>query len=133
MKIGKCAVVKKKVKIIENKLQKLFDYVETQEELKICIDDYNRYYQLEKASFKNEALCTSIEDILLSLKTNMRYFCHCYFIDVTTFDFLGDSIAEAFNSGLKTGQDKVSTNMTINTSAASQIQHLHTQNTKKDL
>ena len=133
LKIGKCEIVKQKVKIIEQKLQKLFNYIETEEELKICVADYNSYYQSQKVSFRNEALCTAIEDIFLSLNANMKYFCHCYFIDVTTFDFLGDSIAEAFNSGLKTGQDKVSTNMTINTSAASQVQHLHTQNNKKDL
>ena len=132
LKIGKCVIQKQKVKTLQNKLERLFDYIETEEELKICINDYKGFYHNEKANFQNEALCTSIEDIFLSLECNLRHICHCYFKDVTTFDFLGDSIAEAFNSGLKTGQDKVSTNMTINTSAASQVQHLNTQNKKKD-
>ena len=89
--------------------------------MNISIKDYKSFYANNKMSFNNAALCEAIEDILISLDNNLRHFAHCYFIATTTFDFLGDSIAEAFNSGIKCGKDNVNTNMTINTSASQQI------------
>ena len=53
------------------------------------------------------------------------------FLTTTTFEFLGDSVVEAFNSGLKSGHDHVNTNMTINTSAAEQIYIVNKQNKTK--
>ena len=44
---------------------------------------------------------------------------------------MGDSIAEAQNSGIKTGQFKVSTNLNINTSAGRQIKITNQQSKKK--
>ena len=58
---------------------------------------------------------------MISIDTQIKYISHSNFINITTFDFLGDSIAEAVNSGLKEGHQHVSTNMTINTSAATQV------------
>ena len=102
-------------------MSSVFNYVESNEELRNTITDYKRIYQYHKDSFSNDALCESIESIILSIDTQIKYISHSNFINITTFDFLGDSIAEAVNSGLKEGHQHVSTNMTINTSAATQV------------
>ena len=133
IKIGKCEFTQSKVKSLRQMLEKLFNYVENEQEMKICIDDYKNYYQSHKLSFKNDALCEGIEDILISLDNNLLHFSHCYFIKTTTFDFLGDSIAEAFNSGLKSGKYNVNTSMTINMSASNQISHVNAQNKFKNM
>ena len=56
LKIGKCVIQKQKVKILQHKLERLFDYIETEQELKICIDDYKCFFHKEKNNFQNEAL-----------------------------------------------------------------------------
>ena len=61
----------------------------------------------------------------------MEYLCHYKFIDVTTFDFVGDSIVEASNSGLKRGNVTISMNMNIDTSALTQVQIGKTKARKK--
>ena len=63
----------------------------------------------------------------MSIESNMEYLYHYKFIDVTKFDFVGDSIVEASSSGLKRGDVTVSTNMNIDTSALTQVQLSKTQ------
>ena len=70
--------------------------------------------------------------IINSIDNNLIYISHYYFKDVITFDYLGDSIAEAQNSGIKTGQFKVTTNLNINTSAGRQIKITNQQSKKKN-
>jgi len=132
IKIGKCEFTKKDIKNIFNKVSRLFDYVETESEMNLCIKDYQLYYQSKKESFKNESLCESIEAILTSIESNLSYLCHHHFLNVTTFDFLGDSIAEAVNSGIKNGSTKVCTRMTIDTSAKTQLKISQDQSSKKN-
>ena len=43
------------------------------------------------------------------------------FMRISTFGFLGDSIVEAANSGIKSGSVRVATNMKINLSGSTQI------------
>ena len=57
----------------------------------------------------------------------MKYLFHYKFINVTTFNFVGDSIIEALNSGLKRSDVTISTNTNIDTSALTQIQIGRTQ------
>ena len=75
--------------------------------------------------------CESIEQVVLSIQNNLQFVAHCYFKDVCTFDFLGDSIVESANSGLKSGSLSVSTAMTINTSAGTQLKIGENQTMKK--
>ena len=58
----------------------------------------------------------------MPIEASMEYLCHYKFIDVTTFDFVGNSIVEASNSGLKRGDVTFSTNMNIDTSVLTQVQ-----------
>ena len=127
LKIGKNESTKGKVNHIYCKISKIFDYVESRVELMNTITDYKNYYQHHKTSFSNESLCQSIESIIISLDSQLKYISHSYFLDRTTFDFLGDSIVEAVNSGLKEGTQHVNTNMSINTSAATQIKIFENQ------
>ena len=57
----------------------------------------------------------------MSIESNMKYLCHYKFIDVITFDFVGYSIAEEANCGLKLGDFTISINMNIATAALTQI------------
>ena len=60
-----------------------------------------------------------------------KFVAHCYFKDVCTFDFKGDSIVESANSGLKGGSLSVSTSMKIHTSAGTQLKIGENQTIKK--
>ena len=46
---------------------------------------------------------------------------HYFFIDVATFDFLGDSIVESVNFPLKSGSFKVSSKMDLSNSGYTQV------------
>ena len=99
--------------------------------MKTSFTHYERYYNTIKCEIKSEYVQQAIEKIALSIKTNIKYICHCYFINVTTFGFVWDSIAEAANSGIKSGNIQVSTNMTINRSSAAQLKIGENHNLKK--
>ena len=51
----------------------------------------------------------------------MKYLWHYYFIDITKFDYVGDSIVEGSIYGLKRGDVSVSINTNIDTLALNQI------------
>ena len=51
---------------------------------------------------------------------------------ISTFGFLGDSIVEAANSGIKSGSVRVGTNMKINLSGSTQIKISENQSFKKN-
>ena len=74
------------------------------------------------SQLKNGYIQKEIEDITVAIENKLKYICHCYFIDVTTFGFLGDSITEGTNNGVNNGDVKVASNTTINTSAGTQLQ-----------
>ena len=95
------------------------------------IKHYRHFYSIIKESLKSEPACISIEKIINTIDNNLLYISHYYFKDVITFDFVGDSIAEAQNSSIKTGQFKVTTNLNINTSAGRQIKITNQQSKKK--
>ena len=61
-------------------------------------------------------------EVAISIERNMEYLCHYEFIDVTIFDFIGDSIFEVVNCGLKKGDVTFSINMNIDTSSLTQVQ-----------
>ena len=104
------------LKVLKDKLSQLFDYVETSTELKYSINDYQCYYNDHKKQLKSEQVLTSIEEIFHSINNNVQFVAHCYFINVCTFDFKGDSIVEAANSGFKSGSLSINTSMKIHTS-----------------
>ena len=67
----------------------------------------------------------------MSIENSMKYFCRYHFIDVTSFGFIGDSIVEGSNCGLKRGDIAISTNMNIDISGMNQVQISKTQARKK--
>ena len=104
-----------------NILSDLFDYVETEAVMYLTLKHFKRYYNSVKSKLKSECVQKEIEHIEISIETNLKYISHYYFIDVTTFVFLGDSIVETANSGIKTVDTKVASNMTINIFGGTQL------------
>ena len=84
-----------------------------------------------KKDLKSETACESIVVVFSAIQNNFQYVKHCYFKDFCTFDFKGDCIVEATNSGLKIGSLSVSTSMKIHTSARTQLQIGENQTMKK--
>ena len=119
------------IDILLGMLTDLFDYVETEDEMKLTIKHFKRYYAKVKSQLKSEYVQQEVEAIALSIETNLSFICNCYFKDVTTFGFLGDSIVEAANSGLKSGVVNVSTNTTINNSGSDQLMMTKNQAQRK--
>ena len=120
------------LKVLKDKLSRLFGYVETSTELKYSINDYQCYYNSHKKQLKSEQVLTSIEKNFQSIYNNLQFVAHCYFINVCTFDFKGDSIVEAANSGFKCGSLSVNTSMKIHTSTSTQVKISKNQSLKKN-
>ena len=80
---------------------------------------------------KSEQVLTSIEEIFRSINNNLQFDAHCYFINVCTFGFKGDSIVEAANSSYKSGSLSVNTSMKIHTSTSTQVNISKNQALKK--
>ena len=116
---------------LKSRVSDLFDYVETVDELNVAVNHYQKYYRSIKDDLQSEPACKSIENFFSSIQINFRFVAHCYFKDVCTFDFKGDSIVEAANSGLKGGSLSVSTSMKIHTSGGTQLKIGENQTLKK--
>ena len=86
-----------------------------------------------KETIRSDPVCEAVEEITLSVSNNLKHICHCYFKDVTTFDYLGDSIVEGSNASIKNKKSllRVSTNISINTSASIQVQISNKQSIKR--
>ena len=69
--------------------------------MKTCLRHYQRYYNSVKEDLKSDNTYLAIEKIAMSIERNMKYLRHYQSIDVTIFDFVGDSIVEAANCGLR--------------------------------
>jgi len=117
--------------ILKNKISHLFDYVETNNEIKLALKNYNQYYQKTKSDLKSDPACESIEKVFLRIENNLQYVAHSVFKNVCTLGFKGDSIVEASNSGYKTGSLAVSSSMKIHTSSSTQLKISENQNMKK--
>ena len=60
------------LKVLKDKLSRLFDYVETSTELKYSINDYKCYYNANKKQLKSEQVLTSIENFFHSICNNFN-------------------------------------------------------------
>ena len=82
-------------------LSNFFYYVESANDLTELQRWYKDFFRNNKKDLKSEHVCKSIEDIYGSILNNIEYVAHNFFKDVTPLDFVGDSIVEAANSGIK--------------------------------
>ena len=112
-------------------LGNLFDYVESKEEMICCMNHFHTYFKSIKTSLKSENVIEAIEKIVISVSNKLEYIAHYNFMRISTFGFLGDSIVEAANSGIKSGSVRVATNMKINLSGSTQIKISENQTHKK--
>jgi hypothetical protein len=116
---------------MQRMLSDIFSYIETPAEMKMLWCHVDKYYASVRDVLRSDACCDSIDRIIQSLKNNINYIAHYMFKHVTTFDFVGDCIAEAANSGIKNGSIRVTTNMNLGTSGMTQVKILQNQNEKK--
>ena len=85
-----------------------------------------------KSSLKSDYVTEAIEKIVISVQNKLEYVTHNNFMRISTFGFLGDSIVEATNSGMKYGSVRVATNMNINLSGSTQIKKIKNQTYRKN-
>ena len=62
---------------------------------------FDNYYKRIKDSLKSDHVTQAIEKIVISVKNKLQCVSHYNFMSVSTFGFLGYSIVEAANSGIK--------------------------------
>ena len=113
-------------------LGNIFDYVESKEEMICCMNHFHTYFKSIKTSLKSENVIEAIEKIVISVSNKLEYIAHYNFMRISTFGFLGDSIVEAANSGIKSGSVRVATSMKINLSGSTQIKISENQTHKKN-
>ena len=99
----------------------MFDYVETKDEMMSSLNHFHTYYKKVNYSLKSDHVAEAIEKIVISVKIKIEYVAYYKFMSVSTFGFLGDSIVEAADSGMKCGSVRAATNMNINNSGSTQI------------
>ena len=99
----------------------MFHYVETKDNMMPSLNHSHIYYKKVKSSLKSDYIAEAMEKIVISVKNKLEYVAHYKFMSVSTFEFLGDSIVEVSNSGMKCAFVRDSTNMTINMSRSTQI------------
>ena len=85
--------------------------------MKMRLHYHQSYYKSVREDLKSDYTCNIVEEVARSIEINMKYLCHYHFIDVATFDFVGDTVVEVANCGLKRSDVTVFTNMNIDTSA----------------
>ena len=95
--------------------------------MKICLHHHQSYYISVKGYLNSYHACLDIEKAVRSIDKKMKDLCHYELIDVTTFEFPGDSIVETENCELKRGDVTVFTNINIDISALTQFQISITQ------
>lgn len=106
--------------IIKKWIMTWFHKIESSEEYNISEEYLKRYIQ--KNSSKLGTYCSEqIYILLLKITSKKTLLLHQFFKDVTTFDFIGDSIVEAVNFTVKSGIMSVSNSMDISNSAFLQI------------
>ena len=113
-------------------LGEVFDYVERKDEMMCSLNHFHIYHKKVKSSLKSDYTAEAIEKIVIYVKNKLWYVAHHKFMIVSMFGFLGDSIVEATNSGMKWDSIRVSTNMTIHISGSTQIKISENQSQKKN-
>ena len=124
----------KEKKIIGNyfaMLGNIFDYVESEEEMNGCMNHFQRYYKETNNKLKSEAVIEEIDDIVVSVRNQLKDVSHYNFMKISKSVFLGDSIVESANSALKSGSLKFATSIKINLSGSTQIKISENQTHKK--
>ena len=98
-----------------------FKYIESEEEFNISYKMFVEYLNAHSNDIGDVAT-ESVNDLLSKIIGKKEYLLHYFFLDVTTFDFVGDSIVEAANYSLKNGPCAVNSKMDLCTSGHKQLQ-----------
>ena len=97
-----------------------FNYIESEEEFNISLTRFNSFLE-SKQNIIGDVASDECTKLVSNIKSKKEYLLHYFFIDVATFDFVGDSIVEGANFPIKHGPLKVSSKMDISNSGYTQL------------
>ena len=109
-----------------------FKKLETQQELDISRRLFLTYLEKNNNVIPNY-VSERISRLVQKIFTHQVKLLHCHFKDVSTFDFIGDSIVESANFPLKNGAISVSNKMDLSNSGFTQVKATHEKFTKESL
>ena len=66
------------INILLRMLSDLFDYVETEDEMRLTLKHFKRYYTKVKSQLKSDYTQQGIEAIALSVETHFKYICNVF-------------------------------------------------------
>ena len=107
-----------------------FKTLETKQEIEISYNLFKRYL-ITKQSLIDDAATEVATTLVKRIISQQKFLLHPYFKNVTTFNFIGDSIVESANYNLKKGSISVNNNMDIACSALMQVKATETKSTKE--
>ena len=120
MKARNSSESKKCLRIMSNWILSWFCYTETQNEFNISFKLFKEYMN-NCVNTVGDVASEEISILIDKIHGKQEYLMNHHFIDVCTFDFLGDSIVESANNPLKSGQFAVSSKMDLACSGHTQV------------
>ena len=107
-----------------------FQKIEFKHEFDLSMKYFKIY--LEQQTCLLGCMCVdAISTLLMKITSKQSHLLHFYFKDVTTFDFVGDSIVEAANFTIKSGVMAVSNSMDIANSGYLQVKKAQYKSNKE--
>ena len=108
------------LKVLKDWIRSWFNYIESEEEFCISLKRFMSYFE-SKQSIIGDVASDECVKLISNIKSKKHHLLHYFFLDVATFDFVGDSIVEGANYPIKYGTLKVSSKMDISNSGYTQL------------
>ena len=116
--------------ILKQWIMTWFQKIEFKHEFDLSMKYFKIY--LEQQTCLLGCMCVdAISTLLMKITSKQSHLLHFYFKDVTTFDFVGDSIVEAANFTIKSGVMAVSNSMDIANSGYLQVKKAQYKSNKE--
>ena len=107
---------------IMNWIKSWFDYVQTEKEYNLSNQKLEDYIANQQGTFG--LFFGHVKQIIKSVHKDIQFAGNHYFLTTTTLGFLGSSIVEAANPGIKWGTHGVNTNMSLDNSTLQQMKQV---------
>ena len=111
---------KQSLKVIKDWIMTWFKYIESKFEYEYSLNKFKSFFETTHQCL-GDAAVDELTKLVNNINTKRKFLLHYYFMDIATFDFLGDSIVESVNFSLKKGNLKVSSKMDISNSGFTQL------------
>ena len=109
-----------------------FNYTESKNEFDISIKNFRSYFKDKKDLIGNVS-SFELNTLISKIVSKQKLLLNHHFVNVCTFDFLGDSIVEGINFHIKKGPLKVTENMNLAVSGFNQIKSTEITAIKKSI